>query len=81
MDTLLLTTDEAAQLLRLNPSTLTHWACESKRPPPGFPKPVKLGRSVRWRRADLADFIDGIGADQPAPARPRLGRPRKPLAF
>lgn len=27
----------------------------------GFPRPVRLGRSIRWRPQDVADFIERAG--------------------
>ncbi len=54
----LLTTEEVARLAKVSPRTVTRWA-EAGR----IPKPIKIvpGQrgSVRWRRADLMDWIDG----------------------
>ena len=53
MERLLLTTQEAAQLLRLKPCTLDRW-----RHTGNGPKFVKVGgRAVRYLRKDLEDFL------------------------
>lgn len=49
----LLTTEEAADLLRLSPWTLRHWVLDRRI------RCVRLGRLVRFRLADLEAFIDG----------------------
>jgi len=36
MEPLLLNTEDAAAALGLHPATLRHWACGSKRAPPGI---------------------------------------------
>jgi excisionase family DNA binding protein len=54
----LLTVPEAAELLRLKPSTIRAWICQRKIP---F---VKLGRLVRIRRSDVEALI----ADGTVPA-------------
>jgi len=83
MEPLLLSTEDAAAALGLHPATLRHWACGSKRAPPGMPKPIKVGRLVRWRTSELAAFASGAAPEPPpapATAAPRrVGRPRKPL--
>jgi hypothetical protein len=40
-------------------------AIRTQNPPPGFPPPVKIGASVRWRSSDIQAFILGL------PPRPR----------
>lgn len=47
----LLTVSEAAQLLRLKPSTIRAWTCHRRIP---F---VKIGRLVRIRRSDAEAYI------------------------
>ena len=47
----LLTTREAAELLRVKESTLEQWRWNGK-----GPQFVKLGRCVRYRQADLEAF-------------------------
>jgi excisionase family DNA binding protein len=49
----LLTRDEAANYLHVQPGTLRVWACE-RRYPLSF---VKVGRAVRYRLEDLDTFI------------------------
>ena len=58
----LLTRDEAAEYLHLKPQTLAAWAMTGKGPPV-----VKLGRAVRYRFADLEQFVRSstIGCTSP----------------
>jgi hypothetical protein len=48
----LLDESAAAEALRLQPKTVCRWRWERR-----GPAYVKLGGAVRYRRADLADFI------------------------
>lgn len=48
----LLHTQQTAALLSVKPDTLTHWRYRG-----GGPKFVKIGRSARYRRVDLFDYI------------------------
>lgn len=50
----LLTPTEAADLLRTTADTLAVWRCTGRNAIPF----VKVGRSVRYRRADLLDWLD-----------------------
>jgi hypothetical protein len=52
---LLLTTDEAAALLRLSPKTIRNWVCDWDATRRG-PEPVKLGGRRVYRRADVFAF-------------------------
>ena len=49
-----LKTEEAAEFLRVKPTTLEQWRWNGK-----GPRYCKLGRSVIYRRADLEAFMDG----------------------
>lgn len=49
----LLTREQAAQYLGVTPNTLAVWACTHRYPLPF----VKIGRLVKYRRADLEAFI------------------------
>jgi excisionase family DNA binding protein len=54
----LYTLEEAAEILRLSPKTLSNWASagESK-----GPRRVKLnGRTIRYRRTDLQAYINSM---------------------
>jgi len=53
----LLTPDEAAAILRVSTGTLAVWRC-TQRYPLRF---IKIGRSVRYRRADVDAFIEKGG--------------------
>lgn len=44
----------AARYLRVSPGTLAVWDCTKRYDL----KPIKVGRSVRYRRADLDTFIE-----------------------
>lgn len=48
-----LTTDEAADYVGLQKSTLEAWRCRG-----GGPRFVKMGRAVRYRQADLDAWIE-----------------------
>lgn len=56
----LLSRDEAAQYLGVSPKTLATWHCRGRYALPV----VKLGRSVKYRVADLEKFIESrtVGA-------------------
>ena len=49
----LLTRTQAAAYLGMSPATLATWACTHRQDIPY----IKLGRSVRYRRQDLDDFL------------------------
>jgi len=66
MDGALLTTQDAAELLRINPETLKVWRAKG-----GGPRFVKLGRRVLYRREDLAAFVARnlrVSTSDPGPA-------------
>ena len=48
-----LNSEEAADYLGLQRTTLEAWRCRG-----GGPRFVKLGRAVRYRQADLDDWIE-----------------------
>ena len=48
-----LTTEEAAPFLGIKPSTLEVWRCRGE-----GPTFLKIGRSVRYRKSDLLDFLE-----------------------
>lgn len=50
----LLTTREAAKLLGVTENAMRHWR-RSKRLPLAY---IRIGRSVRYRRSDIAEFIE-----------------------
>lgn len=90
MNALLLDLDAAAASLGLARTTLRRWAYQARPAPAGFPLPVRVGRLLRYRAADLAAWVNGLPpaheagqaqpspseATPPAPQRGR-GRPRK----
>lgn len=49
----LLTVKETAKILRIKPSTLTHWRCVKRY----NLKFVKIGRRVMYRPKDVNEFI------------------------
>ena len=66
----LLTTTEAAQILRVKPNTLEVWRSQGR-----SPKFLKINGAVRYRATDLDDFIVASirgGNEQPAAAGPGL---------
>jgi excisionase family DNA binding protein len=54
----LLTTDQAADILKVKPSTLVNWRC-TKRVALPF---VRVGRAVRYRQSEIQAFIERGGA-------------------
>lgn len=51
---ILLDRKEAAKYLRISPNTLAVWDCTKRYDL----KPLKVGRSVRYRRSELDKFIE-----------------------
>ena len=51
---ILLNRKEAAKYLRISPNTLAVWDCTKRYDL----KPLKVGRSVRYRRSELDKFIE-----------------------
>jgi len=49
----LLTAAEAAELFNISPKSLEKWRCVG-----GGPHFIRIGRLIRYRADDLADFID-----------------------
>jgi predicted DNA-binding transcriptional regulator AlpA len=85
---LLLDIRAAADLLGFSYSTIRHWTYRSKQPPAHWPQPVKINAALRYRAADLENWVARIGQPdratgedaampitQPPPAR--RGRPRQ----
>ena len=75
---------QTAAFINFSFSAVRHWTYGSKPAPAGWPSPVKVGnKSIRYRTADLLNWIDGLSAvhlrrdppDQQVKRRP--GRPRK----
>ncbi|MGO9994119.1 MAG: helix-turn-helix domain-containing protein [Steroidobacteraceae bacterium] len=54
----LLTTLEAAALLRMQPQTLRRWACENSGPI----KPRRIGGRLTWPLADIKNLMAGESA-------------------
>ena len=57
----LLTNAEAASYLRLAPGTLDVWRCTGRYSTLRF---VRVGRSIRYRRADLDEWMESRSATQ-----------------
>ena len=56
----LLTAAEVAVILKISEASIWNWQYGRKTPPVGFPPPVKIGASVRWRSSDIQEFIKGL---------------------
>ena len=56
----LLTAAEVAVILKISEASIWNWQYGRKTPPVGFPPPVKIGASVRWRSSDIQEFILGL---------------------
>jgi hypothetical protein len=60
------TADEAAAILKIQPAPLATWRVRGH---PHLPL-VGVGRCIRYRRQDIAAFIDGHLADRTGAGRP-----------
>ncbi len=56
----LLAAADVAKILKISAASIWNWQYGRKRPPPGFPPPVKIGPSFRWRSSDIQAFILGL---------------------
>lgn len=56
----LLAASDVAAILKISESSVWNWQYGRKTPPFGFPPPVKIGASVRWRSSDIQVFILGL---------------------
>lgn len=56
----LLAAADVAAILKISESSVWNWQYGRKTPPFGFPPPVKIGASVRWRSSDIQVFILGL---------------------
>ncbi len=56
---ILMNRQEAAQYLGVSPSTLANWACTQKYKIKSF----RVGRSIRYRKRDLDDFVQSGEVD------------------
>lgn len=56
----LLAAADVAAILKISESSIWNWQYGRKTPPVGFPPPVKIGTSVRWRSSDIQVFILGL---------------------
>lgn len=84
---LLLRIDQVAVILGFAVQTLRHWTCDTRRLPSGWPKPVRIGRSVRYRSADIVNWVNSgcqptvervtPVAEVLLPPKRGRGRPRK----
>ena len=65
--TLLFTLSLIAQMVCLSPRMIQKMVKQGR-----FPRPVRIGRAVRWRANDVAQWVDDLGTG----TAPRTGRPR-----
>jgi predicted DNA-binding transcriptional regulator AlpA len=56
----LLAAADVAAILKVSEASVWNWQYGRKTPPVGFPPPVKIGASVRWRSSDIQAFILGL---------------------
>ena len=54
---LLLDTELLAHVTGFAEQTLRHWANKTRKPPHGWPEPVRIGRNVRYRTAEILEWI------------------------
>ena len=57
MEPLLLNFKEVARLIGFAHATIENWAYERKKGPIGFPEPHKVGRLLKYRRADIERWV------------------------
>jgi predicted DNA-binding transcriptional regulator AlpA len=77
----LLTAVDVAKLLKISAASIWNWQYGRKKPPPGFPPPVKIGTSVRWRSSDIQAFILGLPITTTGRIpQPELAPPAPPTA-
>jgi excisionase family DNA binding protein len=60
----MLTPDDVANMLKIPKSTLYSWRYHRT-----GPKAVLVGRHLRYRRQDLAEYLDDLRRDQAEPRR------------
>lgn len=68
MKPLLLALLDVSVLVTVSVSTVRNWAYKRKPAPAGFPAPVKVGRMLRYRTADIENYVASIGGDAMPPA-------------
>jgi len=73
----MLSTQEAARLLGLQPCTLSAWREDGSQPDLAF---FKLGKAVRYRYGDILAFIDTRKASSTLTARQMAPPPGPPVA-
>lgn len=79
----LLTIELVALATCLSEVTIRHWAYGHRAPPAGFPKPIRVGRQIRFVEEEFNDWVDAIrgkpetSAPTVASNERRRGRPRK----
>ena len=56
----LLAAADVAKILKISVASIWNWQYGRKTPPFGFPPPIKIGASVRWRSLDIQEFIKGL---------------------
>ena len=63
--------NEAAEMLKVSPSTLSRWTEESRKGTGTFPLPISArGGKRRWLRSDVERYIESLStATSPVPAR------------
>lgn len=86
------TLSEAASKTGFALKTVEHWAYRRRRPPSGFPMPIKVGRQLRFIEEEIDTWIAAMAAKRDGVAHPpspdchteaepkRRGRPRKSAA-
>ena len=65
MEKLLLTFLDVAQVISFREATIQNWAYCRKPAPPGFPLPIRVGRLLRYRSADLEDWVEAQAGGNP----------------
>jgi len=55
----------AATAIGISFSVVRKWTYNQVTPPAGWPAPVKVNRSTRYRRVDLEQWLTGLAAGEP----------------
>lgn len=45
---------EMTKFLKVDRRTITRWIKDN----PGFPKPMKIGRKLLWKRSEIEEYIE-----------------------
>jgi len=80
---------QVAALVGISYDSVRSWHYALRTPPAGFPRAIKIGKSVRWLASDIDNWLHSMSVAagnppapmpaEPKPAKRGPGRPRKLL--